>query len=60
MTEQAKAASREYWRKYREANREKMREYQRAWRRANPEKVKAAQERYWEKKALEIREGGAI
>lgn len=36
MTEQAKAARREY---------------KRAWNRANREKVKAAQARYWERKA---------
>ena len=58
MNEQAKAASREYWRKYREANKEKVNAYQRKWRKANPDKVKAAQKRYWEKKAAEAAEGG--
>ena len=58
MNEQAKAASREYWRKYRESNKEKVNAYQRKWRRANPDKVKAAQKRYWEKKAAEAAEGG--
>lgn len=36
MTEQAKAARREY---------------KREWARKNPDKVKAAQERYWNKRA---------
>lgn len=31
---------------------EMRRAYKRAWNRANRDKVKAAQERYWEKKAL--------
>lgn len=58
MSEQAKVASREYWRKYREANKDKINAYQRKWRRENPEKVKAAQGRYWEKKAAEAKKGG--
>lgn len=53
MTEAAKAAKREYDRKYRAANREKYAEYQRKWRQANPEKVKEANRKYWERKAAE-------
>lgn len=30
------------------------REYAKKWREANPDKVKAAQKRYWEKKAKEL------
>ena len=37
-------AKREYSRKYRAANRERINEQNRAWRAANPEKVKAAKE----------------
>ena len=33
----------------------KKREYYRKWRADNPEKVHAAQIRYWEKKAVELR-----
>ncbi len=33
-----------------------MREYARKWREANPDKVKAAQKRYWEKKAKELQQ----
>lgn len=33
---------------------EARREYQRKWRQQNPEKVKAAQERHWLKKAQEL------
>lgn len=58
MNEQAKAAKREYWRKYREQNRDKVNAYQRSWRKNNPDKVKAATERYWSKKAAEAVEGG--
>ena len=57
MTEQAKAASREYFRNYRKANKEKVKAYQRKWRKENPDKVRAAQERYWEKKAAAIVRG---
>ena len=32
------------------------REYARKWREANPDKVKAAQKRYWEKKAKELQQ----
>lgn len=37
-----------------ELKREARREYIRKWRKRNPEKVRAAQERYWAKKAAEI------
>lgn len=40
MTEEAKAAKREY-----------LREYQKGWRKKNPHKAKEYQERYWMKKA---------
>lgn len=33
------------------------RAYFREWRKKNPEKVKAAQERYWAKKAEQLKEG---
>jgi len=36
--------------------REAKRIYMRAWRRKNKDKVKAAQERYWQKKAVECKE----
>lgn len=53
MTEGAKAAKREYDRKYRAANKEKFAAYQRKWRQANPEKVKEINRKYWERKAAE-------
>lgn len=58
MDEQARAAKREYARKYRAANREKFIEYQKKWRKNNPEKIKAIQERYWKKKAAQMIGGG--
>ena len=42
MTEAAKLAKREYFRK---------------WKKANPDKVKLYQERYWERKAQEMETG---
>ena len=32
------------------------REYAKKWREANPDKVKAAQRRYWEKKAKDLQQ----
>ena len=32
------------------------REYAKKWRKANPDKVKAAQKRYWEKKAKDLQQ----
>lgn len=51
MTSEAKSARREYHRKWREKNRDKVNEYHRKWSRENPEKVKAAQFRYWDKQS---------
>ena len=40
----------EYFKNYREENRDKLNEYQRKYRSEHPEKVKEYQERYWMKK----------
>jgi hypothetical protein len=40
----------EYFKAYREENRDKLNEYQRQYRSEHPEKVKEYQERYWMKK----------
>lgn len=53
MTEEAKAARREYKRNYARANAERINAYQRNWRKANPEKVKTYNQSYWSKKAEE-------
>ena len=42
-----------------EAARQARNAYRRSWNRKNKDKVKAANRRYWEKKALEAREGDA-
>lgn len=52
--EKIRKAKREYMRKYREKNKEKVNKLNREWRKANPEKVKEYQERFWEKKAKEL------
>lgn len=36
------------------------REYLRKWRKNNPEKVRAAQRRYWERKAQEVQNLGQM
>ena len=47
---------REYDRRYREKNREKLLEQKRAWREANPEKVREQNRRYREANRKKIRE----
>jgi len=39
-----------------EAKRKYQREYARKWRKENPEKVKESHQKYWEKKARELDE----
>lgn len=52
IKEKARQLKNEYEYKRRHKNIERDREYKRKWRKNNPEKVKAAQDRYWEKKAI--------
>ncbi|MBB2184778.1 hypothetical protein H0486_18135 [Lachnospiraceae bacterium MD1] len=51
MTESARAAQREYYRQYREKNREKLREYQAQYRRKNKAKIRQYQRNFWENRA---------
>lgn len=53
MKQQANLMRKEYMRKYRAENREKLKEQQKNWRQNNPDKVKDYQEKYWSKKALD-------
>lgn len=58
LTLQAQEVRRDYKRKYRLKNREKINRQQRTWRANNPDKVKQYQRKYWEKaaaKAVNIR-----
>jgi hypothetical protein len=54
MSKEATAAKKEYMRKYREKNRERMNETHRAWRKANAHKIQEYNERFWDKKAKEM------
>lgn len=54
MNEEAKAARKEYMKKYRSENREKINAAQRKWFKDNPDKAKAIAERYWAKRANEV------
>lgn len=60
MSEEAKAARREYNRRRREAmtpeQRQALREYHTQWQRNNPDKVKAITARYWEKQAEQLKQ----
>lgn len=51
LSEKARAARREYQRKWRAANPDRIRKYQQKWRAAHPEYVRECNERYWERKA---------
>lgn len=53
LSELAKEQKREYYRQYREKNRERYNQTARAWRINNKEKVKQYQADYWERKAKE-------
>lgn len=52
LSEQAQEARRNYKRRYRIQNREKINSQQRMWRKKNPDKVKEYQAQYWERKAV--------
>lgn len=54
MSEAAKKAQREYLRKWRAENKDKVQQYNKKFREEHPEKVKAARKNYWEKKAKEM------
>ncbi|MBO5112529.1 MAG: hypothetical protein J6C12_04185 [Lachnospiraceae bacterium] len=56
MTESAKenkrAYMREYMKRYRRENRERLNENRRKWAAENPDKIKAYHDAYWEKRAI--------
>lgn len=54
MSVQAQEARRDYKRRYRIRNREKINRQQRKWRANNPDKVQQYNREYWERKAGEI------
>ncbi len=49
--EQIKQLKRDYYKKYRDANKDKINEYQRQYRANNKDKVKQYNQTYWLKKA---------
>lgn len=49
--EQVKEVKRDYYKKYRDANKDKLNEYQRQYRANNKDKVKQYNKTYWLKKA---------
>jgi hypothetical protein len=50
LSEAAKEKKRQYDRKWRKKNRERVNAYQREWKKNNPEKVQQHQINYWEKR----------
>lgn len=56
MSEAAKEAKRQYMKKWREKNRDRIRQYNKKWAKNNPEKVKAAQARFYERQAKLLEE----
>lgn len=53
VSKEANDTRREYYRKYREKNAERLRAYKRAWNAENKDKLAEHQRRYWEKRAAE-------
>lgn len=51
LSVQAKEARRDYKRRYRLRNREKINDQQRAWRKKNPDRVREYQAQYWNRRA---------
>ena len=54
--EQVKEVKRDYYKKYRDANKDKLNAYQRQYRADNKDKVKQYNQTYWIKKANLIQE----
>lgn len=54
--EQLKKVKRDYYKKYRDANKDKLNAYQRQYRADNKDKVKQYNQTYWIKKANLIQE----
>ncbi len=52
LSKVARMAQREYKRQWSKENREHLRNYHREWRKRNKDKTEAANERYWQKKAM--------
>lgn len=50
----AKDIKREYYKQYREKNKDRIKETYKKWRDNNKDKVKQYDQNYWNKKALEV------
>ncbi len=51
LEELATEAKRQYFREYRDKNREHIRETHREWRKKNPDRIKASMQKYWIRQA---------
>jgi len=60
LDELAKQIRREYKRKWRDANREHIKQYRREWVKQNPDKIKERDQRYWQRKALQMTQGDSV
>ena len=58
VTPTVEQAKREYLKKWRDKNKEKVAAYHKQWRDKNPEKIREYNERYWKKKAQTIYQSG--
>lgn len=56
LSSEAKKLKQEYFRKYREKNREKINAYRREYYKANSKRVNSYNDKYWENKAESLRE----
>lgn len=57
LSDEARKAKNAYQKAYRERNIERIREYEKEWRHKNPDRVRATMERYWQKKAEQMKQG---
>lgn len=56
MSEEARAAQREYYKQYRQKNRKRLNDYHKKWIKENYGSRKNYEEKYWERKAAEMKE----
>jgi len=54
INKQAKELKKQYFKEYREKNKDRIKETYSKWRKENKDKVKQYNQNYWNKKALEV------
>jgi len=60
LSKLVKQARRSYKKKWRDANREHIRQYNKEWVKQNPDKIRERDQRYWQRKALQMIQGDSV